>query len=162
MTTPPPTDDGLQRYLRRRRLARECALQYLYQNDVQDDWDCTPERLQRFWDQARALADGAPEEEFERAREFAERLICGVAAEREKLDAMIRESAQNWTLERMGVVDRNIIRLAAFELYGCDDVPDVAAINEAIELAKEFGHEDSARFVNGIVDRLYRQRQGEA
>ena len=146
-------------YLRRRRFARECALQYLYQADQQHDWECTAERLQLFRQQISDLDTCPPDHECEEAWKFAERLIRGVCAERGRLDVVISEHALNWTLARMAVVDRNILRLAAFELLYCDDIPDVASVDEAIELTNEFGHKDSHRFVNGILDRLLQERR---
>ena len=156
-TADAPLEERLEAYLRRRRYARECALQFLYQADQQDDWDCAQSRLELLRQQLDGLDSSLPDAEAGRAWEFAERLIRGVCAERQALDALIGESALNWTLARMAVVDRNILRLAAFELLHCDDVPDVASVDEAVELAKEFGHKDSHRFVNGILDRLLHQ-----
>jgi len=151
--------DAIEEYLRQRRFARQCALQYLYQADQQQAWSCTPAELRRFWEQVQELDDCLVGTQLERARGFAERLITGLCGQREALDRMISACALNWTLRRMAVVDRNILRLAAYELFHCDDVPHVAAIDEAIELAKEFGDDNSGRFVNGILDRLLRERQ---
>ena len=151
--------DGWQHYLRQRRLARECALQFLYQADLQDDWSCDQTRLTRLHAQVAELDAWPGDEQARDAWCFACRLIEGVCQERAGLDAKIGACAENWRLERMSTVDRNILRLALFELLHCDDVPDIAAIDEAIELAKEFGHQDSSRFVNGILDRVLQERQ---
>ena len=160
--TQPANDENPQSYLRQRRFGRECALQFLYQADQQDDWTCRPEALKCFRKQVKEIEDRPVNEQFENAWKFVLMLIRGVSEHRETIDSMVRDCAINWRLERMGVVDRNILRLAAFELFHCDDVPDVAAINEAIELAKQFGHKDSGRFVNGILDRLLQERKKNA
>ncbi|OGV81396.1 MAG: transcription antitermination factor NusB [Lentisphaerae bacterium RIFOXYB12_FULL_65_16] len=160
-STQTPAPDTSEAYLRKRRFARECALQYLYQADVQAADGVEPPSLELFWEQVRSLENFLAEPLFEEARSFAERLMAGVRENLAELDRRITAYAENWTLERMSVVDRNILRLAAFELFWCADVPAVASINEAIELAKEFGHQDSGRFVNGILDRMLRERQAE-
>jgi N utilization substance protein B len=89
--------------------------------------------------------------------EFAQRLGLGVQEHLERIDALIEEASTNWRLPRMPVVDRNILRMAAFELMACVDIPATVSINEAVELAKKFGTADSRAFVNGIVDRMARQ-----
>jgi len=158
MTQSPPLDEQhLQQYLLRRRFARECALQFLYQVDRTGAKDWEAEDLELFWQQVSELEDGPPQKVITEARAFAERLIRGVFEHRDVLDETIAAQAKNWTLERMDVVDRNILRLGAFELLFCDDVPDLASINEAVELAKEFGHADSGSFVNGILDQLRKE-----
>lgn len=85
--------------------------------------------------------------------EFAERLIRGTWEHLDEIDTLVRKYAKNWDISRMGAADRNIIRIAMFEMLHCDDIPPVVSINEAVELAKEFGEGDSAKFVNGILDR---------
>lgn len=149
-------------FRRRRRLGRERALQFLYQADVSDAWDCDDEVLSQFWQQVGQLSgeDGGATADLDRA--FAERLINGVCCQRGELDCRIEASAHNWSLARMSAVDRNILRLAALQLFHCDDVPDLAAVDEAIEMAKTFGHSDSGRFVNGVLDNLLRQRRQES
>ena len=87
------------------------------------------------------------------ARAFTEQLVFGVREHLEGIDAQLAGYAENWTLKRMGGIDRNVMRICMFEMLHIDDVPPVVAINEAIELAKEFGTDNSGRFVNGILDR---------
>ena len=86
--------------------------------------------------------------------EFAEGLIAGVQSNQARIDEMISEVAENWRLDRMAAIDRNILRLGAFEMLFCPDVPTKVAINEALELAKRYSTAQSSRFVNGILDRL--------
>ncbi|HEX2678598.1 MAG TPA: transcription antitermination factor NusB [Polyangiales bacterium] len=126
-----------------RRKAREAAVQMLYQMDVAG---VDAERaIELFWENL-----GAPAEE----REFADSLVRGCGARRDQIDDKIRSVSKHWRLERMSRVDRNIIRLGAYELLYVDDVPGRVTLNEAVELAKRFGNEESPAFVNGVLDRI--------
>jgi N utilization substance protein B len=139
----------------RRTKARERALQALYQIDVAaTDLD---EALARFWPSF---------EPVEReVRDGAEGLVRGVAAHRLEIDEAIEQVSTNWRMDRMAKVDRNVLRLAVFELRWRSDVPVKVCINEAIELGKKYGSESSAAFVNGVLDRiassLPEERRGE-
>jgi len=142
-----------------RRRAREYALQALYQADLAGG--AVPEALSGLW--SGQLDDGERDELARRPAdsqeiEFATRLARGVEECRTELDAGIEESSTNWRVVRMSIVDRNILRLGAFELQHCDDIPANVSINEAVELAKRFGTKDSRGFVNGILDRIARDR----
>jgi N utilization substance protein B len=130
--------------MRLRRKAREIALQVLYQLDV---LRIEPrEAIELFW-----LHFNAPAE----AREFASELVEGTWAHRDEIDQMISTCSENWSLERMARVDRNILRLAVYELLHGQGIPPKVALNEAIDLGKEFGSENSGSFINGILDALY-------
>lgn len=131
----------------RRRKARELALQFLYQLDQTGADDPEPFE-EEFW--RRHPVD-------EDARAFATSLVRGAKAQRAKVDAVIAESAEHWDLERMAVVDRNILRMAVYELLYEPSVPAKVAINEAIEIAKKFGTAESSRFINGVLDRVHRE-----
>ena len=126
-----------------RRRARELALALLYELEFHPGQEAA--RLAAFWQDHPAPPA---------VREYAETLARGVLAHLEALDQRIAAHAEHWTLERMPLVDRNILRLAAYELLHASDVPDRVAIDEAIELAKAYGGEDSGRFVNAILDRI--------
>ena len=129
-----------------RSLARRCALQVLYQSEI----------LNRPPDQV--VEDGLVPAEAGMG-DYARMLIEGVASHKAELDRIIGKSSKNWSVDRMPVVDRSLLRLATFELKYVDDVPVSVSINEAVELAKEFGGEDdSHRFVNGILGRIVRDR----
>jgi N utilization substance protein B len=139
-----------------RRRSRAFALQALYHADLTEN--SVQEALQQLW---AGLLDGegldgerAPESE---EVEFAQRLAVGADQHRERSDALIDECSTNWRVPRMPVVDRNILRLAAYELMECSDIPANVTINESIELAKRYGTRESRAFVNGIVDRLARK-----
>lgn len=129
-----------------RHRARERALQCLYQ------WESTgapiDRVLERFW---------RTQEEPEEIRRFAERLVRGTVGIAEALDPVIAEQAANWRLDRMGMVDRNILRLGAYELLREADTPPAVAIDEAIELAKRFSGDEAGQFINGVLDGI-RQR----
>ena len=85
---------------------------------------------------------------------YYEATLRGVWEHRAEIDALIRRAAENWRLERMTLVDRNILRLGAFEIRHADDIPFVVAINEAVDLGKRFGSEDSGAFINGVLDKI--------
>lgn len=129
-----------------RHESREIALQFLYQQDAASRYPVArPEAWKAFWNM---------QECSEGARPFAEDLANGVLDHKEAIDTKISAYAQNWEIHRIAVVDRNILRLAIFELLFRDDIPPVVSINEAIELAKKYSTEDSGRFVNGMLDRV--------
>ena len=136
-----------------RRRAREFALQILYQLDVQQL--SGDQAIALFWRNfaATAEAEGAAAVDLGEVQPFAEKLVRGVHEHLAELDAQIQGASKNWRLERMARVDRNLIRLALYELKYAEDVPAKVAINEAIEIAKRFGTSESSAFVNGILDR---------
>lgn len=134
-----------------RREAREWALQVLFHLDVNPD---KPEKVLRWFWQEYDAADA-------RNRAFVERVVLGVGEHRKEIDDLITQYAENWSLHRMGVVDRNVLRMAIFEMLYCEDIPPVVSINEAVDVAKYFGNDESGRFVNGIVDRIRKTIQRE-
>ena len=95
-------------------------------------------------------------------RSFAETLVDGVTRERDRLDALIAGAAANWRVERMAVVDRNILRMGAYELSHLPDTPAAVILDEAIEVGKRFGTEQSGAFINGVLDAVRRDLQGRA
>lgn len=134
-----------------RRRAREIALQVLYADDLNP---------------SRNLAIA---EEFVRRRlnhhptlvKFSQELISGVRRNRVEIDKLLGQLAKNWSVERMAVIDRNVMRLATYEILHGDTPPRVA-INEALELAKRYGARQSSQFVNGILDRVLASRTATA
>lgn len=125
-----------------RRRARILTLQALYQMDVGGQ------------EVAEAVRDVISSEEDAAVEAFVEDVTRGVWEELEGLDRLIQEKSRNWTLDRMARVDRNILRLGAFELLRRRHVPAAVVLNEAVELAKEYGDEGSGSFVNGILDSI--------
>jgi N utilization substance protein B len=128
--------------LGRRRKSRESALQVLYQLNITKE------------DANRALAQF--QEHFSQGEvdEFLTRLVLGVLEHCRELDRLIEQHLENWRLDRINVIDRNILRMALFELLYCEDIPPKVTINEAIDLGKRYGSEDSGSFINGILDRI--------
>jgi N utilization substance protein B len=130
----------------KRRKAREVALQFLYQLEQNNAIDPGPYEAD-FW--GRHPVD-------DETRTFASSLVHGTKRHQAQIDKLIAESTEHWDLERMAVVDRNILRLAAYELLFEPGVPGKVAINEAIEIAKKFGTAESSRFINGVLDRIHK------
>jgi len=125
-----------------RRESREKAFQTLF---LMDALGVGPDEAIPLF----ALASTPP-----RDAEYYGETVRGVWEHREEIDGLIREAAENWRLERMALVDRNILRLGAYEIRHGRDIPYAVAINEAVDLAKRFGAEESGAFVNGILDRI--------
>ena len=131
----------------RRRKAREVALQFLYQLDQHGEIDPTSHEAE-FW--SRHPVD-------DETRAFASALVRGTTSRHTQVDEIIAQYAEHWDLDRMAVVDRNILRLAVYELLDDRAVPPKVAINEAIEISKKFGTQESSRFINGVLDRAHRE-----
>jgi N utilization substance protein B len=137
--------------LGRRRRARESALQMLFQVDLTGE--PVGSVFAEFWKGQSAETE---------VRDFAESLVRGVLKHRETLDGAVAASAQHWRVERMAVVDRNVLRLAVYEILFHEETPPPVVIDEAIEVAKKYGSAESGSFINGILDdvRLRRDRGG--
>jgi len=135
-----------------RSVARERALQALYQLEVQET------SVEDALDAAFAAASGepgAPPGKVDpESRRFAAQLVEGAHGRREEIDRLIEAHSHNWRLDRMGQIDRNVLRLAIYELKYLPDVPRKVTINEAVELGKRFGTEASSAFINGLLDRI--------
>jgi N utilization substance protein B len=130
--------------VRKRTKAREYALQILYAIDItkEDPVTC----IERFWD--------STDEPSGDVKEFTEEIVTGVSDKRDDIDKLISKHATNWQLDRMAVIDRNVLRLATYELLFREDIPPKVSINEAIDIAKKFGGNDSGKFVNGVLDKI--------
>jgi len=129
--------------MRKRTQARELALQLMYQLDLRGD---------EILDEVNAaLAPGAGDPEM---LDFARELVHGCREKRAEIDRQIEEVAKNWQLKRMAAIDRNILRLATYELLYREDIPPLVTINEAIDIAKKFSTKNSGPFVNGILDNI--------
>jgi len=126
----------------KRREGREAAVQFLFHHDMNAGKD--DDLAGDFWELRPSTKN---------VREFSEALIKGVLANKADIDQRISKCTANYEISRIAVVDRNILRIAIYEMFFCNDVPPVVSINEAIEIAKKFGAEESGRFVNGILDR---------
>ncbi|HEX8819846.1 MAG TPA: transcription antitermination factor NusB [Archangium sp.] len=129
-----------------RRTARERALQALYQLEM------SPASINDALESAWAAAEEARKEP--EAVKFARELVEGVMTNRAEIDRLIEQHSHNWRLDRMGRIDRNVLRLGVFELKYRPDIPKKVSLNEAVELGKNFGTEESSAFVNGLLDRV--------
>ena len=153
----------------KRREARERAVQFLFQHDLNPPSDLAAE-LEQFWNSQRTAAieeekSGSatwgekvelppPTTDEAETRLFAEPLIKGVLENRDAIDEHIKKHCKNWDFHRIAAVDRNILRLAIYEMLHRDDIPPVVSINEAVDIAKKFSTQDSGKFVNGILDKV--------
>lgn len=129
--------------MKKRTRSRELALQFLYQLDLRGD---------ELLGEAKDFLRG--EERDQETQRFAQRLIEGTFEHWDEIDREIQNVAQNWNIARMAVVDRNVLRLATYELLHCKDIPPKVAINEAIELGKRYSTSNSGGFINGILDKI--------
>jgi N utilization substance protein B len=132
--------------LGKRRKSRESALQVLYQLDItkQAGPKATPQGPAHF------LSSGGKDE-------FSERIVLGVLEHAREIDQLIERFSENWRLDRINFIDRNILRMAIFELLYCSEIPPKVTLNEAIDLGKRYGSEDSGSFINGILDRILKE-----
>ena len=146
----------------KRRTAREMALQMLYQAELGGS---SSRQVLATFDSSEYLNQVAAGDHTTRkslvdeAFAYASRLLVGALEHREELDERIRSQADNWRLERMPAVDRNILRLALYEILYEEETPHLVVVDEAIELAKKFGSEQSGRFINGLLDGFLKKFQ---
>ena len=129
--------------MKKRSRGRELTLQFLYQLDLRG-----PELI----DEVTEFVE--TQEQDREAREFARRLVQGIHERAGEIDEIISGVAENWNIARMAVIDRNVLRLATYELLWCSDIPPKVAINEAIELGKRYSTQNSGAFINGILDKI--------
>ncbi len=152
----------------KRREARERAVQFLFQHDLSPPEDLD-RALEEFWQTQRAAAIAEekgpatwgqqaelppPSTEEAQTRLFAEPLIRGTLQHRAAIDEHIMRHVKNWELHRIAAVDRNVMRLAIYEMLHREDIPPVVSINEAVDIAKKFSTHESGKFVNGILDKI--------
>jgi len=137
--------------MRKRTKAREYALQILYAIDItkEDPVTC----IERFWE--------STDESSGDVKAFTGEIVAGVSDKRADIDQLISKYATNWQLDRMAVIDRNVLRLATYEILFREDIPPKVSINEAIDIAKKFGGNDSGKFVNGVLDKINKTKNGK-
>jgi N utilization substance protein B len=131
----------------KRRRSREYALQILFQLELSGG-ELNEEMLREFWE---------GNEEPEDVKAFTRDIVRATLENLDEIDAIIKKAAEHWSIERMAVIDRNILRAAVYELFYRADIPHSVVINEAIEVAKKYSTQESAAFINGILDKLARQ-----
>ncbi|OGW72595.1 MAG: transcription antitermination factor NusB [Omnitrophica bacterium GWA2_52_12] len=131
--------------MRKRTQARECALQILYQYEMNSQDART--LIKEFWIENPGMDPDV--------RVYTERLVLGTLEHLKEIDEVLTRHAENWLLARMAVIDRNILRFAAYELlYLIDEIPPKVCINEAVNIAKKYSQEEAGKFVNGILDKI--------
>ena len=133
-----------------RRRAREIALQVLYQVDISGDTASLENSIEQ-WAKEFSLS--------EKSLVFTRELVAGTLRHKETIDQKLMSTAHDWALDRMNTVDRNLMRLALYEMLYCPEIPQRVTLNEAIEIAKRFGGDDSAKFINGILDKFIEDEQ---
>jgi len=126
-----------------RRQARELAMQALFYMDIRKD--ASEETLEYFCDCF------CPSK---KSRPFFRKLVNGVLGTKGQIDALVERYSQNWNISRMSCVDRNVMRIAVYEMLYCDDIPPKVSINEAVDIGKKFGTQESGAFINGIMDSI--------
>ena len=138
--------------MRKRTFAREVALKILYARDITKEpaEDC----CRKYW-QENETSD-------ESVKSFSESIVYGVENNLKEVDEVITRHAENWELDRMATIDRNVLRIATYELLCAEEIPPKVAINEAIEMAKKYGDKDSGKFVNGILDKIKNTEKASA
>lgn len=127
----------------KRRKSREHALKILYRRDITNE--DVNEIIRCYWEENKINSD---------IKDFSEQLVKGTVENIKKIDERLEKTSEHWTLNRMGVIDRNILRMAVQELLYIDDIPVKVTIDEAIEIARKFGTDESAEFVNGLLDKI--------
>ncbi len=130
----------------KRTRSREIALQILYQVEMHGGG--AEEAFDLFWQHFNPSPG---------LKDFARKIVAGVCEHRQKIDTVIQSFSEHWRLDRITIVDRNILRLAIFELLMCPDIPTKVVLNEAVELGKRFGSDQSGSFINGILDSISHQ-----
>lgn len=135
----------------KRRRGRETALKLLYALDITQE--PADELLQASW-----IDTVVPDT----VREFSVTLVAGVMAHRDEIDTLVQEWSMNWSLERIGIIERNILRFAIYELLFLTDIPPNVTINEAVEVAKRYGTDEAPSFINGILDRIKQEVETRA
>lgn len=131
----------------KRRTAREFALQILYRLDMGQE-NLAEKILEEFWETNLTSDD---------VKEYTDLLVKGTKENQKEIDRIIADSAENWTIDRMASVDRNILRFSTYEILKRNEIPSSVIINEAIEIAKKYGTEESGSFINGILDRVAKE-----
>lgn len=134
-----------------KRLGRELAMQFLYLHDMSEGSEDAESR-EMFWEQASEAGLTDDDRTFRKARTYAEKLVEGILAHLKEIDELIASYSEKWDFSRIAAVERNIIRVAVYELKYCPDIPALVSIDEAIEISKDFANDKSGLFINGILN----------
>jgi N utilization substance protein B len=148
LSEPAGRQAGSDCYPMKRRRAREYAIQLLFQYDLTGS-DLNEDLLNEFWESNNETPD---------VKEFTHNIVRGTIENLGSIDEIIKNAAEHWSIDRMAVVDRNILRAATYELFYKSDIPASVIINEAIEISKKYSAEDSSAFINGILDKINKSK----
>jgi N utilization substance protein B len=144
-----------------RRRAREVSLQLLFEIDLgKKSADEILSTVRLPWQRSLSV-EMEPEEDPEQIEDFVRQIIDGVCRNVREIDQLIESHSTHWKLSRMAIVDRNILRMAVFEILYCEDIPPSVSINEAIEIGKRYGTEESGAFINGVLDHIAKDLKKE-
>jgi len=147
----PKTHQKVSSHTHFKRLGRELAMQFLYLHDMSEGAEDADSK-EMFWEQAADAELTDDERTFKKARIYAEKLVNGIVTRLKEVDDVIASFSEKWDISRIAAVERNIIRVAVYELKYCPDIPALVSIDEAIEISKEFATEKSGVFINGILN----------
>ena len=139
-----------------RRETRDLAVKFIFSDDfsqVRKEMESPEERLENFLRDY----DGCDKKEID--MKYVEKVVNGTSAHIEEIDELIKQNTENWSVERMAKIDMAILRVAVFEMLYMEDIPESVSINEAVEMAKKYSHEDAGTFVNGILGGIYRSKK---
>ncbi len=139
-----------------RRETRDLAVKFIFSDDfsqVRKEMESQEERLENFLRDY----DGCEKKEIE--MKYVEKVVKGTLEHIEEIDELIKANTENWSVERMAKIDMAILRVAVFEMLYMDDIPESVSINEAVEMAKKYSHEDAGTFVNGILGGIFRSKK---
>ena len=134
-----------------KRLGRELAMQFLFQHVFSEETD-SKKAWDNFFEQASSEHDLKENRFARKGREYAQELLKGIFGKLEDIDAVINDKAKKWDLDRMGLVDRNVMRVATYEMLFVPDVPPIVSINEAVEIARDYSGQKSGSFINGVLN----------
>ncbi|UDQ99195.1 transcription antitermination factor NusB [Lentisphaerota bacterium WC36G] len=140
-----------------KRLGREFALQFLFQHEVlENKEDLNSDNLHIFWQQVSDSEDvtSVDQKNIRKGQNFAKKLITGILENFKVINDKIAEYSIDWSIDRMAIIDRNVLRLAIFEMLFMDDIPPIVSIDEAVTIAKEFSSAKAATFINGVLNSI--------
>lgn len=147
----PEEQDADMSKMHAKRVGRELAMQYLFECEMREELPSAA-GFEAFFEQAALEFQLGENRTARKGRDYAEKLYVSVTVNKEEIDSTIRKRMENWDFDRIGVVDRNIMRIAVAEMLFDEDVPPVVSIDEAVEIARDYSGEDSGNFINGVLN----------
>ena len=152
----PEEQDADMSKMHAKRVGRELAMQYLFECEMREEIPSAA-GFDAFFEQAAEEFKLGGNRTARKGREYAEKLYVAVTVNKDEIDETIRKRTENWDFDRIGYVDRNIMRVAVAEMLMFDNIPDVVSINEAVEIGRDFSGSASGSFINGVLNRIMRE-----